>query len=59
MMTKAISKAIAKHTKQTSLIFLQSQVIVLQNLSNVSCDLPTQLGSSKLVAKFILGGFIQ
>ena len=45
--------------KQTSLIYLQSEVIVLQILSDESCDLATQLGSRKLVEKFISGDFIQ
>ena len=59
MMTKAISIPMAERTKQTSLIFLQSKVIVLQILRDESCDLSTQLGSRKLVENFILGGFIQ
>ena len=46
-------------TKQTSLIYLQSEVIVSLILSDESCDVATQLGSRKLVEKFILGGFIQ
>ena len=58
-MVKAISIPIAEHTKQTLLVFLQSEVIASQILRNVSYDLATQLGSRKLVAKFILGGFIQ
>ena len=45
-------------TKQTSLIYLQSEVIVLLILSDESCDVATQLGSRKLIEKFILGGFI-
>ena len=50
----------AERTKQTSLIYLQSEVIVSLILSDESCDVATQLiGSSKLVEKFILGGFIQ
>ena len=59
MMMKAILIPMAEYTKQTSLIYLQSEVIVLQILSDESCDLATQLGSRKLVEKFILGGFIQ
>ena len=51
---KAISIPMAERTKQT----LQSY-IVLQVLSDESCDFATQLGSRKLVEKFILGGFIQ
>ena len=48
-----------ERTKQTLLIYLQSEVIVSLILSNESCDVATQLGSRKLVEKFILGGFIQ
>ena len=60
MMMKAISiPAMAEHMKQTSLMYLLSEVIVLQILSDESCDLATQPGSRKLVEKFILGGFIQ
>ena len=59
-MTKAISIPMMECMKQISLIFLQSKVIVMQILSDVSCDLATLLGSRKLVMKFILlGGFIQ
>ena len=56
MVTKAISIPMAEHMNQTSL-YLQSKVIVLQILSDESCNLATQLGSRKLVEKFILGGF--
>ena len=56
---KAISISMAECTKQTSLIYLQSEVTMLQILSDVSCDLATQLGCRKLVEKSILGGFIQ
>ena len=59
MMMKAISIPMAEHTKQTLLIYLQSEVTVLQILSDDSCNLVTQLGSRKLVEKFILDGFIQ
>ena len=55
-MMKAISIPMAECTKQK---YLQSEVIVLQILSDESCDIVTQLGSRKLVEKFILGGFIQ
>ena len=58
MMMKAISIPMVERTKQTWLIFLQSEVIVLQILSKVSCDLATQLGSRNLVEKFILGCLI-
>ena len=59
MMMKAISTRMAERMKQTSLIYLQSEVIVSLILSDESCDIATQLGSRKLVEKFILGGFIQ
>ena len=59
MRMKAISIPMAECTKQTSLIYLQSEVTMLQILSDVSCDLATQLGYRKLVEKSILGGFIQ
>ena len=52
---KAISIPMAERTKQTS----QSYIVLLQVLSDESCDFATQLGSRKLVEKFILGGFIQ
>ena len=56
MMMKAILIPMAEHTKQS---IINISVIVLHILSDVSSDLATQLGSRKLVAKFILGGFIQ
>ena len=59
MMTKAISIHMAERTKQISLIYLQSEVIVSLIQSDEGCDVATQLGSRKLVEKFILGGFIQ
>ena len=59
MMMKAIPIPMAEHMKQTFLIYLQSEVTVLQILSDESCDHATQLGSRKLVEKLILGGFIQ
>ena len=57
MMTKAISIPTAERTKQILLIYLQSEVIVLQVVSDDNFYLATQLGSRKLVEKFILGGF--
>ena len=59
MMMKAISIRMAERMKQTSLIYLQFEVIVSLILSDESCDVAAQLGSRKLLEKFILGGFMQ
>ena len=62
MMTKAISIATyGRITNETNIanISIQSEVIVSLILIDESCDVATQLGSRKLVEKFILGGFIQ
>ena len=60
MMTKAISIPMAEYMKEMSLIFSAIQSYsVLQTLCNESCGFATQLGSRKLIAKFILGDFIQ
>ena len=48
MMMNAISISMAERTKQTSLMYLLSEVTVLQILNNESCDLATQLGYRKL-----------
>ena len=60
-MTKAISIATYGRTYEINIanISIQSEVIVSLILSDESCDVATQLGSTKLVEKFILGGFIQ
>ena len=54
MMMKGIFVAMAECMKQLNV----ANIIVLLSLSDVSCNLTTQLGSRKLVAKFILSGLI-
>ena len=67
MMTKAISLPMVECTKHTLLIYLQSEVIVLQILNDESCDLAfsltlvvrwldTIITMVTLFAAFLVGG---
>ena len=59
MMTKAILVAMAECMDERNIANISAIWLVLQILSDVSCNLAMQHGSRILVVKFILGGFIQ